>query len=110
MRVSVPLSGGTPESRTLRALVVNGWRRLTVLLLFFLKNPPRVCTERHDAKTVSQIKQFTSKLKRLQDEQSSLRMHTDIAGDIMVTAKDEGFLSCLETEQVRQMRPPFIAA
>ena len=31
-------------------------------------------------------------------------MHTDIAGDIMVTAKDEGFLSCLETEQVRPLR------
>ena len=36
----------------------------------------------------------------LQEEQASLRMHTDIAGDIMVTAKDEAFLNCLETEQV----------
>lgn len=56
--------------------------------------------ERHAAKTVSQIKQFTSKLKRLQDEQKSLRVHTDITGDLMAnTSKDPDFLKRIETEQ-----------
>ena len=63
------------------------------------KNLSREYDERHNAKTVSQIKQFTSKLKRLQEEQTSLRMHTDIASDIMVSAKDPDFLAGLEVEQ-----------
>jgi hypothetical protein len=64
------------------------------------KSLSREYEERHAAKTVSQIKQFTSKLKRLQDEQKSLRVHTDIAGDLMGrTSKDEDFLKRIETEQ-----------
>jgi hypothetical protein len=55
--------------------------------------------ERHDAKTVSQIKQFTSKLKRLQDEQVSLKLHTDVAAEITKTTRDPAFLPMIYCEQ-----------
>lgn len=48
---------------------------------------------------MKEIKQFTSKLKRMQEEQQSLKLHTDLAGDIMTIAKNPDFLSCLDTEQ-----------
>lgn len=94
--VKVELNSGDKLYSEIRDM---NFSRVGVLLSQRARMLSKEYDERHAAKTVSQIKQFTSKLKRLQDEQSSLRMHTDIAGDIMVTAKDEGFLSCLETEQ-----------
>jgi hypothetical protein len=73
--------------------------RVGLLLSSRARSLSKEYDERHGAKTVSEIKQFTSKLKRLQDEQLSLRMHTDIAADILTTAKDPFFLSCLNVEQ-----------
>ena len=99
-------------------------------------------TERHDAKTVSQIHSFTSKLKRMQarngrkesvdvdellafplphidiyiyeeclvrglndpfleqDDQQSLKRHTDVASYFNGVAKADSFTSLLEAEQV----------
>lgn len=56
--------------------------------------------ERHDAKTVSQIHSFTSKLKRMQDDQQSLRRHTDLAAYFNGVAKADSFTSLLEAEQL----------
>lgn len=94
--VKVELNSGDKLYSEIRDM---NFSRVGVLLSQRARMLSKEYDERHAAKTVSQIKQFTSKLKRLQEEQASLRMHTDIAGDIMVTAKDDSFLGCLETEQ-----------
>lgn len=94
--VKVELNSGDKLYSEIRDM---NFSRVGLLLSSRAKSLSREYDERHGAKTVSEIKQFTSKLKRLQDEQMSLRMHTDIAADVMVTAKDEFFLSCLNVEQ-----------
>ncbi|KJE88792.1 vacuolar protein sorting-associated protein 33A [Capsaspora owczarzaki ATCC 30864] len=55
--------------------------------------------ERHDAKTVGQIKDFIGKLPTIQAEHQSLRIHTNIAEQIMKRTRDAAFLKTLETEQ-----------
>lgn len=54
--------------------------------------------EKKDLKTVSQIKQFTSKLQRLKDEKYSLQLHTDIATEIKAMT-DDAFVRNWEAEQ-----------
>eukprot|EP00048_Salpingoeca_helianthica_P023237 m.23195 g.23195 ORF g.23195 m.23195 type:complete len:593 (+) comp8436_c0_seq1:30-1808(+) len=56
--------------------------------------------ERHDAKTVSQIHSFTSKIKRMQEDQLSLKLHTDLATFFNGAAKSEAFTAQLDAEQV----------
>mmetsp|Transcript_32390 Transcript_32390/g.84778 ORF Transcript_32390/g.84778 Transcript_32390/m.84778 type:complete len:593 (-) Transcript_32390:873-2651(-) len=95
--VKVELNSGDKLYSEIRDM---NFSRVGPLLSSRAKSLSREYDERHGAKTVSEIKQFTSKLKRLQDEQLSLRMHTDIAADVMLTtARDEFFLACLNVEQ-----------
>ncbi|KAK9469504.1 Sec1-like protein [Lipomyces arxii] len=55
--------------------------------------------ERHQAKTVSQIKDFVSKLGGLQAEHQSLRLHTNLAEEIMTRTQTEFFNRSLEVQQ-----------
>ncbi|KAK9373793.1 Sec1-like protein [Lipomyces chichibuensis] len=55
--------------------------------------------ERHQAKTVSQIKEFVGKLGGLQAEHQSLRLHTNLAEEIMNRTKTEFFNRALEVQQ-----------
>ncbi|KAK9457716.1 Sec1-like protein [Dipodascopsis uninucleata] len=55
--------------------------------------------ERHQAKTVSQIKEFVSKLSGLQAEHQSLRLHTNLAEEIMNRTQTELFNRSLEVQQ-----------
>ncbi|KAK7202889.1 Sec1-like protein [Myxozyma melibiosi] len=55
--------------------------------------------ERHQAKTVSQIKDFVSKLGGLQAEHQSLRLHTNLAEEIMNRTQTEFFNRALEVQQ-----------
>lgn len=54
---------------------------------------------RHEAKTVSQIKQFVGKLGGLQALHQSLRFHTALAEDLMSKLQDEEFNRWLEVQQ-----------
>ncbi|KAK9316918.1 Sec1-like protein [Lipomyces starkeyi] len=55
--------------------------------------------ERHQAKTVSQIKEFVGKLGGLQAEHQSLRLHTNLAEEIMNRTQTEFFNRALEVQQ-----------
>eukprot|EP00047_Mylnosiga_fluctuans_P018839 m.75588 g.75588 ORF g.75588 m.75588 type:complete len:592 (-) comp7825_c0_seq1:65-1840(-) len=55
--------------------------------------------ERKEAKTVTQIHSFTSKLKRMQDDQEALKRHTDLCTLFNGAAKGDAFATLLETEQ-----------
>ncbi|KAK9477150.1 Sec1-like protein [Lipomyces japonicus] len=55
--------------------------------------------ERHNAKTVTQIKQFVGKLGGLQAEHQSLRLHTNLAEEIMNRTQTEFFIRALEVQQ-----------
>jgi hypothetical protein len=55
--------------------------------------------ERHNVKTVTQIKQFVGKLGGLQSEHQSLRLHTNLAEDITKRTVDLEFNKCLEIQQ-----------
>jgi len=55
--------------------------------------------ERHNAKTVSQIRDFIGKLGSIQTEHQSLRIHTNVAEKIMEMTKDPDFHKRLEVEQ-----------
>eukprot|EP00039_Didymoeca_costata_P027247 m.17967 g.17967 ORF g.17967 m.17967 type:complete len:609 (+) comp6153_c0_seq1:147-1973(+) len=94
--VKVELNSGDKLYAEIRDMNFSG---VGILLSHRAKILSREYEERKDAKTVKQIKQFTSKLKRLQDEQASLRMHTDLAEGVMKTANDDDFLSGLRCEQ-----------
>ncbi|KAA8902112.1 Sec1-like protein [Sphaerosporella brunnea] len=54
---------------------------------------------RHQAKTVSEIRQFVSKLGGLQQEHQSLRLHTGLAEEIMKQTRSEMFNKVLEVQQ-----------
>lgn len=54
---------------------------------------------RHQAKTVSEIKQFVSKLGGLQQEHQSLRLHTGLAEEIMKHTRSDMFNKSLEVQQ-----------
>lgn len=58
---------------------------------------------RHQAKTVSEIREFVSKLGGLQQEHQSLRLHTGLAEEIMKHTRSDIFNKTLE---VQQSRPP----
>lgn len=58
---------------------------------------------RHQAKTVSEIREFVSKLGGLQQEHQSLRLHTGLAEEIMKHTRSDIFNKVLE---VQQSRPP----
>ncbi|KAK9475410.1 Sec1-like protein [Dipodascopsis tothii] len=55
--------------------------------------------ERHQAKTVTQIKEFVSKLGGLQAEHQSLRLHTNLAEEIVSRTQNDIFNKCLEIQQ-----------
>ncbi|RUS24524.1 Sec1-like protein, partial [Jimgerdemannia flammicorona] len=55
--------------------------------------------ERHQAKTVAQIRDFVGKLTDLQQEHQSLRIHTGIAEEIMRHTITEDFNKMLEVQQ-----------
>jgi len=54
---------------------------------------------RHQAKTVTEIRQFVSKLGGLQQEHQSLRLHTGLAEEIMKHTRSEMFNKALEVQQ-----------
>ncbi|KAF8477599.1 Sec1-like protein [Kalaharituber pfeilii] len=54
---------------------------------------------RHQAKTVTEIKQFVSKLGGLQAEHQSLRIHTGLAEEIMNHTRSDLFNKSLEVQQ-----------
>ena len=54
---------------------------------------------RHTAKTVSEIRQFVSKLSGLQQEHQSLKVHTGLAEEIMKETRSEMFNKALEIQQ-----------
>lgn len=54
---------------------------------------------RHQAQTVSEIRQFVSKLGGLQQEHQSLRLHTGLAEEIMKHTRSEVFNKALEVQQ-----------
>ncbi|KAJ3185945.1 hypothetical protein HDU85_000859 [Gaertneriomyces sp. JEL0708] len=54
---------------------------------------------RHQAKTVSQLKNFIGKLSDLQAEHQSLRLHTGIAEELTKATNDKDFNSALEAQQ-----------
>ncbi|KAI8809867.1 vacuolar protein sorting-associated protein 33A [Cladochytrium replicatum] len=55
--------------------------------------------ERHQARTVSQLKEFVGKLGNLQAEQQSLRLHTNIAEELTKYTLDQDFNKILEAQQ-----------
>ncbi|KAF9969867.1 hypothetical protein BGZ73_007605 [Actinomortierella ambigua] len=55
--------------------------------------------ERHNAKTVGQIRQFVSRLTDLSAEHQSLRFHTTIAEEIMAYTTTDKFNRILEVQQ-----------
>ncbi|KAJ3023189.1 hypothetical protein HKX48_003967 [Thoreauomyces humboldtii] len=54
---------------------------------------------RHQAKTVTQIKDFIGKLGNLQSEHQSLRLHTGVAEKLTNYTKDKEFNGALEVQQ-----------
>ncbi|KAI5852520.1 Sec1-like protein [Morchella snyderi] len=54
---------------------------------------------RHQAKTVSEIRDFVSKLGGLQQEHQSLRLHTGLAEEIMKHTRSDIFNKILEVQQ-----------
>jgi hypothetical protein len=54
---------------------------------------------RHQAKTVSEIRQFVGKLGGLQQEHQSLKLHTGLAEEIMKHTRSELFNKSLEVQQ-----------
>lgn len=54
---------------------------------------------RHQAKTVTEIRQFVSKLGGLQQEHASLKVHTGMAEEITKTTRSDNFNRCLEIQQ-----------
>lgn len=55
--------------------------------------------KRHEAKTVSEIKEFVSKLGGLQQVHQSLRFHTNLAENLMTLVQGEEFNKWLEIQQ-----------
>jgi hypothetical protein len=55
--------------------------------------------ERHDAKTVGQIKQFVTRLPHIQASRQSLSTHTSIAELLKQKIEDSAFMTSLHTEQ-----------
>ena len=55
--------------------------------------------ERHQAKTVNQIKDFVGKLGNLQSEHTSLKLHTSLAEEITKLTLDSKFNKSLEIQQ-----------
>ncbi|KAI9282286.1 Sec1-like protein [Sporodiniella umbellata] len=55
--------------------------------------------ERHNAKTVAQIRDFVGRLGELQQEHQSLRIHTGIAEEIIANTVTEEFNKVLEVQQ-----------
>jgi len=56
---------------------------------------------RHQAKTVSEIREFVGKLGSLQQEHQSLRLHTGLAEEIMKHTRSDIFNRILEVQQSR---------
>lgn len=59
---------------------------------------------RHQAKTVSEIRDFVSKLGGLQQEHQSLRLHTGLAEEIMKHTRSDIFNKILEVQQSKLSR------
>ncbi|CAO3702095.1 unnamed protein product [Rhizopus stolonifer] len=55
--------------------------------------------ERHNAKTVAQIRDFVGRLNELQQEHQSLRIHTGIAEEIIANTVTDDFNKVLEVQQ-----------
>ncbi|KAG0228443.1 hypothetical protein BGW41_003421 [Actinomortierella wolfii] len=92
----VPLNNGDKlysELRDLNFSVVGG------LLNKVAKRINADYEERHNAKTVPQIRQFISKMGSLAAEHQSLRLHTSLAEDIMNYTMSDDFNRILEVQQ-----------
>eukprot|EP00163_Fabomonas_tropica_P032762 TRINITY_DN8359_c0_g1_i1.p1 TRINITY_DN8359_c0_g1~~TRINITY_DN8359_c0_g1_i1.p1 ORF type:complete len:600 (+),score=140.03 TRINITY_DN8359_c0_g1_i1:778-2577(+) len=61
--------------------------------------------ERHQAQTVSQIRDFMKKLNTLQQEHNSLRIHTNIAEKISAFTRSMPFSTRIEAEQALLVGP-----
>ena len=55
--------------------------------------------ERHQAKTIGQIKDFVARLGSLQKEHNSLKLHTYMAECLTKVTMSEDFNKCLEVQQ-----------
>ncbi|KAG0239155.1 vacuolar protein sorting-associated protein 33A [Mortierella sp. GBAus27b] len=92
----VPLNAGDKlfsELRDLNFAVVGG------LLNKVAKRITADYEERHNAKTMPQIRQFISKMGGLQVEHQSLRLHTSMAEQIMDYTLTDDFNKILEVQQ-----------
>ncbi|KAF9165591.1 hypothetical protein DFQ26_009723 [Actinomortierella ambigua] len=92
----VPLNGGDKLFSDLRDLnfsVVGG------LLNKVAKRINADYEERHNARTVPQIRQFISKMGGLAAEHQSLRLHTSLAEEIMNYTMSDDFNRILEVQQ-----------
>ncbi|KAF9360746.1 hypothetical protein BGX34_007526 [Mortierella sp. NVP85] len=92
----VPLNGGDrlfSELRDLNFAVVGG------LLNKVAKRINADYEERHNAKTMPQIRQFISKMGGLAAEHQSLRLHTSLAEQIMDYTMTDDFNKILEVQQ-----------
>ncbi|KAF8941229.1 hypothetical protein BGZ58_001033 [Dissophora ornata] len=92
----VPLNGGDKlfgELRDLNFAVVGG------LLNKVAKRINADYEERHNAKTVPQIRQFIGKMGTLAAEHQSLRLHTSLAEQIMDYTMTDDFNKILEVQQ-----------
>ncbi|KAF9942459.1 hypothetical protein BGZ67_001441 [Mortierella alpina] len=92
----VPLNGGDKlfeELRDLNFAVVGG------LLNKVAKRINADYEERHNAKTVPQIRQFITKMGGLAAEHQSLRLHTALAEEIMNYTMTDDFNRILEVQQ-----------
>ncbi|KAI8827289.1 Sec1-like protein [Fimicolochytrium jonesii] len=92
----VPLNGSDPlftQMRDLNFAVVGG------LLSQIARRIHDDYEGRHQAKTVTQIKDFIGKLGNLQSEHQSLRLHTGIAEKLTTFTKDSDFNGALEVQQ-----------
>ncbi|KAG0326938.1 hypothetical protein BGZ99_008702 [Dissophora globulifera] len=92
----VPLNGGDKlfgELRDLNFAVVGG------LLNKVAKRINADYEERHNAKTVPQIRQFIGKMGTLAAEHQSLRLHTSLAEQIMEYTRSDDFNRILEVQQ-----------
>ncbi|KAJ3151368.1 hypothetical protein HDU89_002207 [Geranomyces variabilis] len=91
-----PLNGADPlftQLRDLNFAVVGG------LLSQIARRIHDDYEGRHQAKTVSQIKDFMGKFGTLQSEHQSLRLHTGIAEKLTSFTKDREFNQALEVQQ-----------
>lgn len=95
-KMKIPLNSGDRLYAEIRDM---NFAAVGPLLAQRAKSISQQYDERHDAKTVGQIKDFIQKLGGIQAEHQSLRIHTNIAEQIMKHTKEDEFFKILEVEQ-----------